>query len=265
MLFKMTTRRVAVKIAYMGKDFFGSQRQPDRKTVVGEVISNLLQISGDKTEGWFDIKPASRTDRDVNALGNVIVFNTTFDDDTNLLKALNAVSKGVYYRSITTVEKDFNPRFASERIYRYVLPAKSIDELTARGCAELFIGEHDFIRFCRPDERPTTLKIDSVELRKEKEVIIIEFRARYFLWNMIRKLCAAIASVGSGRSRISDVERALNGENVSFGLTRPDALTLMDIIYDGLEFTVPSDDMFDECVEEEMFNDLLRTFFFKSL
>ena len=261
----MTTRRVAVKIAYLGKDFFGSQRQPNKKTVVGEIVSNLMQIGGDKTEEWFDIKPASRTDRDVNALGNVVAFNTNFDNDADLLKALNAVSKGVYYRSIATVKEDFNPRFASERVYRYILPAKGIDELAARECAELFIGEHNFIRFCKPDERPTTLRIDSLNLRREKDIIVIEFRARYFLWNMIRKLCAAIASVGSGRSQISDVERALNGEDISFGLTRPDALTLVDITYDDIEFTVPLDGLFDRCVEEEMFNDLLRTSFFRSI
>ena len=261
----MTTRRVAVKIAYLGKNFFGSQRQPDKKTVIGEVASNLIQIGGDKTEEWFDIKPASRTDRDVNALGNVIVFNTTFNDDLDLLRALNAVSKGVYYRSIATVKEDFNPRFASERVYKYILPAKGIDESVARECAELFVGEHNFIKFCRPDERPTTLNINSVYIRKEKEIIVIEFRARYFLWNMIRKLCAAISSVGSGNSQISDVKRAINGEDISFGLTRPDALTLMDVTYDDVEFTVPSDNLFDKCIEEEMFVCLLRASFFTSL
>jgi len=257
-------RRVAVKIAYLGDGFTGSQIQPDHRTVEGEVISNIITL-GVTCEDDIDLKCASRTDRGVNALGNVVVFNTPFDDDNTLLKALNAVSKGIYYRSIATVNDDFNPRHASERIYRYVLPAAGIDVSRAERCAALFEGEHDFIRFCKADGKSTVMNMRSVKVRKNDDIIVIEFVSEFFLWNMIRRIVAAVSSVGRGDASLNDVKNALNGDPVSFGIARPDALTLIDVIYDNIKFTAPDAEMFDTRVSEEMFAWSLRKLFFSSL
>ncbi|MDR0790988.1 MAG: tRNA pseudouridine(38-40) synthase TruA [Methanomassiliicoccaceae archaeon] len=257
-------RRVAVKIAYLGEGFAGSQIQPDVRTVEGEVLSNLIMLTG-LSEEDIDLRCASRTDRGVNALGNVVVFNITFDDDLVLLKALNAVSRGVFYRSVADVDRSFNPRHANERVYRYVLPPKGIDVALAERCAGLFEGEHDFVRFCKTDGKPTMMHMRSVKLRKNDDILVIEFRSEYFLWNLIRRIVAAISSVGRGDASLGDVERALNGENISFGIARPDALTLMDVVYDRIEFMAPAADMFDDRIEEELFSSSLKAAFFSSL
>jgi len=255
-------RRIAVKIAYLGDEFAGSQVQPGLRTVEGEVLSNLRTLGcGDEV----NLKCASRTDKGVNALGNVIVFSTRFDDILVLLKALNAVSKGVFYRSAAEVGDDFNPRYAHERVYRYVLPAAGVDIKSAKRCAALFEGEHDFIRFCRPDDRDTVMDMRSVRLTKNDDVILIEFRSEHFLWNLIRRITAAISSAGRGDASLEDVRRALDGEVVSFGIARPDALTLTDIIYKDIEFVTPADDMFDDRIREETFRWSLRKAFFNSL
>jgi len=256
-------RRIAVKIAYLGDEFAGSQVQPGLRTVEGEVMSNLKALGSSEDE--VDLKCASRTDRGVNALGNVIVFSTRFDDVSVLLRALNAVSKGVFYRSAAEVDNDFNPRHADERIYRYVLPAAGIDVQLAMCCAALFEGKHDFVRFCRPDDRETVMTMRSVKLVKNDDVILIEFRSEYFLWNLIRRITAAISAVGRRDASVEDVQRALNGEMISFGVARPDALTLTDVVYRDVDFVVPADDMFDARIEEEMFRWSLRRAFFDSL
>ena len=257
-------RRVAVRIAYLGNEFAGSQRQPDFRTVEGEVMSNIMMLTN-ISENEIDLKCASRTDRGVNALGNVIVFNTTFDDDLVLMKALNAVSDGVYYRSIATVGAEFNPRHADERVYRYILPAAGIDIVSAERCAKMFEGNHDFIRFCKPNGRGTRMDMRSVTLRKNDDVLVIEFRSEYFLWNMIRRIVSAISSVGRGDAKTEDVKRALDGNEISFGIARPDALTLTDVIYKDVEFFTPADNLFDTRVEEELFTWSLRRAFFASL
>lgn len=256
--------RVAVKIAYLGCDFSGSQIQPGVRTVEGDVLSNLKMICR-RSEEELDLHLASRTDSGVNALGNVAVFNTDFEDFGVLLKALNAISKGVFYRSIAVVGEDFNPRFADERRYRYVLPAAGIDAEKASECADLFLGEHDFARFCRANGKSTIMSMDSIDVSRNKDLIVIDFSARYYLWNMIRRIVAAIMSVGMGNARIEDVRNALDGRDMTFGLARPDALTLVDVVYEDLEFEVPSDDMFDTRVKEEMFRNDLRMSFFTSL
>ncbi|MDR3283255.1 MAG: tRNA pseudouridine(38-40) synthase TruA [Candidatus Methanoplasma sp.] len=255
--------RTAVKIAYLGEGFSGSQIQPGARTVEGEVLSALGKICRVSKEE-SDLRLASRTDRGVNALGNVAVFNTPLEDQTVLLKALNAVSGGVFYRSIATVGLDFNPRHADRRLYRYVLQDDGIDADAARTCAGLFEGEHDFARFCKADGKLTTLTIDSVNVWKDGGLIIIDFAARYYLWNMVRRMTAAIAAVGRGDASLFDVEGALSGEDVGFGLARADALTLRDVVYDGLDF-IEHDGLFDDRVREELFRDGLRRSFFASL
>lgn len=256
--------RFAVKIAYLGEHYAGSQIQPGYRTVEGDVLS-ALQLILKMTQDDLDLHLASRTDKGVNALGNVAVFNSCIEDPDVLLKALNAVSKGVFYRSITPVDEGFNPRYANVRQYRYILPSFGMNLAAMKDCAALFVGEHDLARFCKYDGKPTVITLDSVDVRKEGDLIVIDFSARYYLWNMIRRIVAAMMSVGRGDSEISDIQKALDGEDITFGLARPDALTLLDVRYDGLEFIVTSQDMFDNRVREEMFRNSLKELFFTSL
>src|SRR5947209_4856148 len=67
--------RVALKIAYDGGAFFGHQRQPDRRTVEGECLAALRagKVVRDPLESFF--RSASRTDRGVSAVGDVIAFD----------------------------------------------------------------------------------------------------------------------------------------------------------------------------------------------
>jgi tRNA pseudouridine38-40 synthase len=94
----------------------------------------------------------------------------------------------------------------------------------------------------------------------------MEFEARYFLWNMIRRMVAAIESVSKGRSSLDDVHRALDDlQEVNFGVARPDALTLVDVVYDWLDFTYADPEQFSDRKREESFIQGLRGTFFDSL
>jgi len=256
--------RTAVKIAYLGEHFSGSQIQPGFRTVEGDVLSDLKMITKMQEED-IDLKLASRTDRGVNSLGNVAVFYSSIDDPDTLLRALNAVSKNIFYRGVAVVDEEFNPRFAELRRYRYALSAAGMDVSAVKGCAGLFAGEHDFTRFCRPEGRSATIMLNSVEVHEEGSMVFLDFSARYFLWNMIRRIVAAIASVGRGDSSISDVKDALDGKDITFGIARPDALTLMDVSYGGLEFTAPPAGAFEKRAEEELFKNKLVNIFLTTL
>ena len=258
-------RRVAVRIAYLGKDFCGSQYQPGFRTVMGDIMTDLERISGGKEGEWFDLKAAGRTDRGVNALDNVIVFNTTFDDDDDLLKALNSVSKGIYYRSVATVDDNFNPRYANSRTYRYVLPSEGLDIGIVKKSSKLFLGRHDFVRFCKQDDKQTEIDLESITVEEEGDNIILTFRSQFFLWNMIRKIVAAIVSVSKGERSMDDIRDALEGKDINFGLARPDALTLTEVRYDGMIFNGPSERFYKGRVAEELFSDSIRDDFFRSL
>lgn len=228
--------RVAVKVAYTGRGFSGSQIQPGLRTVESEILQALVRTGGGMTAEDFDLRMAGRTDAGVNALGNVASFVTGFDDPERMLDALNAVADGVFFLSWAYVDDDFRPRHAVSRTYRYTIPSEGLDIERARECASVFVGEHDFIRFCRPDGKPTISSIDSVEVTDDGETFDILFKANRFLWNMIRRMVPAIVSVASGRSDTDKVRRALDGEDITFGLASAEGLTLLDVEYDGIEF-----------------------------
>lgn len=257
-------RYIAVKVAYTGDGFNGSQRQPYLRTVEGDMVYDICAVCGVRADN-VELRMAGRTDKGVNALGNVAVFNTDFEDFPTLLKALNANSTRVFYRGFAEVDESFNPRFADWREYEYVLPGKGLDMHRVRKCASLFVGEHDFLRFCRPDGKPTVASVDSVDVLEEDGCVILRFRARYFLWNMVRRISAAVFTVGRGRAELSDVEDALAGREINFGLARADALTLTDTVYPDVEFTMVDGTSFSGRSEEEELRIKLRNRFYSGL
>ncbi len=252
--------RLAIRFAYLGAGFSGSQAQPGARTVEGEVARALSMVCG-PADG-LGLRIASRTDKGVNALGNVAAICSGFEDPHELLRALNAVSDGVLYNGFCAVNDDFNPRHASSRGYRYVLDADGLDIGLARECARLFVGTHDFRRFCRPNGKPTVLAIDSLDVSESGGAIVLTYRARYFLWNMVRRTAAAVEAVASGRRSIADVEPALDGADINFGVARADALTLTDIQYPGMAFEAHSDPVLREKSRDGRFSaDLVSSFY----
>jgi tRNA pseudouridine38-40 synthase len=258
-------KRVAVKIAYLGEGFSGSQIQPSGRTVESEVLEKIMLVSKASAEE-IDLRFSSRTDKGVNALGNAISFNSVFTNNSTLLRALNAVGGDVFFRSVCDVPGDFNVRYATRRVYRYVMPAEGLDIDLALECADVFLGEHDFARFCKPDNKPTVANIERIDIDVRDGLMILDFEARFFLWNMIRRIVAAIRSVAAGIHDLDDVHRALDDlQEINFGVARPDALTLMDVDYDWLSFEPADPSLFSDRVTEEMFRQGLRRNFFENL
>jgi len=205
--------RVALKIAYDGRAFFGSQRQPDRRTVEGECLV---------------FRSASRTDRGVSAVGNVIAFNTHLPPEA-VIGAFNDRSEGVWAWAAATVSDSFHPRHALERWYRFHI----FDPLSPRAlrrAASLFIGEHDFGAFT-PDSAEAPLTIDGIEVTRSPHAILFDVRARAFRRNMVRRIVAAAIRCARGELSEVEIRRALGGIRRDFGMVRPEPLFLMDVRY----------------------------------
>jgi len=262
-------RRVAVKIAYLGEGFSGSQIQPAATglhTVAGEILDGL-QLVDHVPADHIDLHFASRTDAGVSALGNVAVFYTAFINDELFLRALNSVSHGVYYTSIATVDDRFNPRLAAKRYYRYVVSTDRIDVSRFTSAAKLFQGYHNYRRFARTESmtKSTVMTIDSVDVRTEGGLIITDFCADYFLWNMIRRIMAAVIEVGLGMTDTDDVAETLAGKDATYGLAKPDGLTLLNVTYEGLTFVRPARCPYEKRLGRDRYQDALLTSFHNSL
>jgi tRNA pseudouridine38-40 synthase len=165
-------QRYALKFAYDGAAFHGYQRQASGagRTVEGDIIDSLVQIGAIKGATEGHVRSSSRTDRGVSALGNAIALSTDFKVPT-LIRALNGHLRDIWIHSYAMVDEVFDPRRATARWYRYLLPTTEIDPKRGieglRGALNLFVGTHDFTAFSRASDRDPQRTIERIEVRPE--------------------------------------------------------------------------------------------------
>jgi tRNA pseudouridine38-40 synthase len=224
--------RHALKIAYDGTKFSGSQRQPEVRTVDGECIFVLRKIGAIRDAKESRFQSASRTDAGVSAAGNVIAFDSAMTKRA-LLGAFNSRARDVWAWAVAPVPEDFNPRHAKLRWYRYHLSAL-LDVEKADAAARLFQGRHDFRWFTRA-KTGTVKTLDSVQASRNGDFICLDARGQSFLWGMVRRIASCVESFCLGQITLSQIEKTLAGEKNDFGLARPEALVLVDVDH-GLGF-----------------------------
>jgi len=219
-----------MKIAYDGTAFHGQARQPGLRTVEGEVIHALQRARVIRDPRAARFQSASRTDRGVSALGNVVAFDAALAADA-AVRAFNGKAQGVWGWSATSVPPDFNARRAVARWYRYVLPpTHSADGLNS--ILRLFEGELDFRNFTK-DRSRTRARIDMARASREANRVIVDFRGPSFRWNLVRRLVAAAIQGEKGSASVSEIQAALGARGrVDFGLAPAEPLLLMDVEYD---------------------------------
>jgi tRNA pseudouridine38-40 synthase len=226
--------RIAVKFAYDGKNFHGYARQPKLKTVEGELIKFLVKYGfiEDIKESIF--RSASRTDKGVSALSNIIVFNT----DSSKKQILNCLSNGlseILIYGIKEVELGFNPRHAKMRRYSYYLQISNLDIEKIVTTSACFTGENNFSNFVRLESFKNPVRtIDNIIITHENNFLKIDFYAQSFLWHQIRRIISALIKIGIGKFEKEQINVALvNPEKkVDFGLAPAEPLILKDIMYD---------------------------------
>jgi len=194
------------------------------------VIRALRKIRAIETTQSSRFRVASRTDRGVSALGNVMAFDTSFREG-ELLRALNANSETVHFLAKANVPPTFSPRRAWRRWYRYLLPDQGLDVELMGEAALLFEGRHDFRSFCKKEGRSTVRTVESVRLTKRSGMVVVDVKAREFLWNMVRRMVAALESVGVKETSLREISRGLEGEQIQAGLAPPENLFLMEVEY----------------------------------
>jgi len=226
--------RVVIKFAYDGRKFNGYARQPSLKTVEGELIKSLVKYGfiEDTKESFF--RSASRADKDVSALGNVVAFNTD-SSKKHLLQILSNEFSSILVYGIKDVEQDFNPRYAKLRHYRYYLPTTNLDIEKIISTSACFTGEHNFSNFARLESFKDPVRtIDNIIFTLENDFLIVDFYAQTFLWHQIRRIMSALIKVGSGKLEKEQIIEALDNpdKKVDFGLAPAEPLILRNIVYD---------------------------------
>ena len=244
------TVRVAVAVGYLGRYYSGSQVQPNVPTVQGELQEALIDLN------WCERAPhpvtlSSRTDGGVDArmnIGSFVISDQIWDGcgERGVITALNdQIPTNIRVWAAQSVDPDFRTRDALSRTYLYRLqalegwPSVSISALTS--WCSLFVGEHDFRNFCRPQEgRSTVKRVLSCDPWLDDRGAILGFsiKADGFVWNQVRRIASAMLGIAKGRFSIEEVGCALSSpENAAdFGRVEPEWLTLWSIEHAGTPY-----------------------------
>lgn len=250
--------RYAVKVAYDGSLFHGSQRQSDddNGSVEGALVQALVEMKQyDRGDPW-PVEFSSRTDSGVSALGNVFALETDMGI-SELMKGLNSKMDGIWCIAYGRLREKQNVRWANSRWYRYHLPfgmvppdnVKDFDSTLA-----MFVGSKDFTHFCRmEDGKDPDIFIEranGVDLTGNGEMVIADIVGSRFLWNQVRRMVGAAVHTARGDIEKDLVADLLLGKGASKdsvekkGLIRtmpPTGLVLMDVIFKDVDFIVDQD------------------------
>ncbi|KUH32765.1 pseudouridine synthase [Thermococcus celericrescens] len=233
--------RFALRIAYDGTAFYGFQRQPDVRTVEGELIRALSKLGIIRDAESSNFKGASRTDRGVSAIFNVVTFDVASRPDLVRAEVLNHHLRDVWVLGVAEVPDDFHPRFqARSKTYRYYLVDEGFNERDMKECAALFVGEHDFSAFSRLEPgRDPIRELLRVDVIRRQGYYIIEIEGKSFLWEMARRIVNAIRLCGLGLMESREVEGMLEGEyGKKVPPAPPEGLILWHMEYPDVEFQV---------------------------
>lgn len=237
-------RRVALKIAYIGTNFHGYQRQPNYRTVEGELLNAFFEakVIEDTWKAHYSV--AGRTDKGVHSTGNVISFITDEEIRLNYLNGL--LPKDVKIIGEARVPYGFKVRFPLSRTYTYVQPFNPFDDVEynfekMKTAMKYFIGEHNFRNFSKRNEKNPNRRIFDVDLNVEENIMIFKVVGESFLWNMVRKMVTSLLLVGKGELDIEDIETLLQSkdlrETIRLQPAPANGLILSDMEYKNIKFT----------------------------
>jgi tRNA pseudouridine38-40 synthase len=225
--------RVALKFAYNSKNFNGYARQPNIKTVEQEIINFLIKNDYIKDAKTSTFRSASRTDKGVSALSNVIAFSGDYSK-SNIYNTFSDGFLDIIIYGIAEVNENFNPRYAKLRQYRYYLIKNKLNVKKIIQTSNIFTGLHNFSNFTRAEEfRNPVRSIENIVISENKDFLIFDFFAQNFLWNQIRRIISALTKVGNNKIEKEEIAKALDNPNkkVDFGLAPAEPLILIDIFY----------------------------------
>lgn len=235
--------RYALKVAYVGTRFHGSQAQPTHRTVHGEIEAALRKLGTEEPE----LRWAGRTDAGVSARGNVVAVRTDFPRG-KLLQALTRNAVDVWAWALADVDDRFDPRRdARARRYRYHLRS-DLDAAALRAALAPFVGTHDFSGFARvePGHDPRRT-VTAIEVRRQGPFLVVDVEGESFLWNQIRRMVEAARRVAAGDLPSDVLARTLAaGEPAELGTAPPYPLVLMDVEYERIAFEAGDPRLFEK-------------------
>lgn len=254
--------RFRIDLSYDGTDFAGWAKQPNLRTVQGELLKALIKIFGeDKND--FGMRVAGRTDAGVHALAQVCHFDLTPEQlkragrsKVSAKRLQSMLSNEIVISDLREVSSDFDARFSAiGRSYRYLIADRltpkspltsryvlwvlsELDTDLMQSAAEVLVGLHDFGAFCKPKEGATTIReLRKLTVTRQENHIEVQLQADAFCRNQVRAIVGALIAVGAQKLSIPALATILKGKTrtSAFKVVDPHGLALTAVEY-------PSDD-----------------------
>lgn len=245
--------RYFMTFSYDGTEYKGYQKQPEQRTIQGEIEKVLKKINNNQA---VDLCASGRTDAHVHALNQKAHFdlNTTIEVD-NIKKALNSMlPKDIYIKQVTQVSDEFHARFnvtGKEYIYKinmgeydpieknYVYQYnKRLDVVEIERALKYIEGYHNFKAFTKANEEQNNYERNIVQatlIRNYKDVnkITISLVGTGFLRYMVRNIVGTLIEIGEGKRKSEDIIDILDSQDRKrAGKTaNPEGLYLKDVFY----------------------------------
>lgn len=245
-------------LEYLGTAYRGWQVQKNA-VAVANVVDKACKAVFTQAHGLYG---AGRTDAGVHALHQVAhiqVGGLRMPGKNPLLSLNDNLPPDVAVTWVGPVKDGFDARKdAVGRVYLYqVLRRRSawgagqshwvkdrLDVKAMREAAKHLIGRHDFAAFSDLDpEKPKTtiLDLDAIDLVEQGPVLAVRFRARFYLWKMVRRMMGYLIEVGRGRYKAAGAPEMfkLDRKVLAPYTAPPQGLFLERVLYPGDHFNDP--------------------------
>ena len=249
--------RFRIDFSYDGANFSGWARQPDQRTIQGEMESALSGLTRNKVE----LVVAGRTDAGVHATSQVAHCDLPERDKygkawstQDLVYRLNRMlTEEIRIKSISIAPTYFHARFSALRrtyIYKIADGQRQIDPLKRfdivswyrhldlsrlNEASSRLLGEHDFATFCKPGGSGTTIRtLEKFSWERLGDgTLLATVAADAFCYSMVRNVVGAVVCVGEGRFEPEWISALLqNKTRVSESMVFPArGLTLVGVDY----------------------------------
>lgn len=217
--------RYFIELAYLGKNYFGWQRQPNH-TSVQEVIEKALSTILNQP---IQVVGCGRTDTGVHASQYYLHFDLPGDLPIYFLDRLNKfLPKDIAFKQVFEVNQDAHARYdAYYRSYDYHLHfdknpfltdtswfyffGRELDFGLMQQAAALLLNHHSFFPFCKSGHDSKTLdcQVSKSQWQYHEDRMVYHIAANRFLRGMVRLIVGMCINVGLRKVDLEEVEQAL--------------------------------------------------------
>ncbi len=217
-----------IVFSYDGSAFLGYAKQPNLKTIQGELEKNLSLILNET----IILSASGRTDKGVHALNQVASFNVSkviLNKDKFLHSINKLLNEEIYVKKLVKVSESFDARFsAKKKEYRYYINLGEFNPLLRKyelfinnkdfdvnrfiDGSKIFIGEHNFINFCSKDEDKDGFirTIYDIKVIKKKKRLEISLIANGFMRYEVRKIIGTLIYYAQNKISIEKINDYLS-------------------------------------------------------